>query len=91
MVIERSAGGRPAWPPLPGLLAEARFPVVMAGGGLVMGGGQSEAVAVAELLGAPTICSYLHNDAFPAGHDLACGPIGYQGSKPRCGSWHRRT
>ena len=81
MVIERSAGGSASLAAATRLLAEARFPVVMAGGGLVMGGGQSEAVAVAELLGAPTICSYLHNDAFPAGHDLACGPIGYQGSK----------
>jgi sulfoacetaldehyde acetyltransferase len=25
--------------------------------------------------------SYLHNDSFPASHALACGPLGYQGSK----------
>ncbi|RLC58894.1 MAG: sulfoacetaldehyde acetyltransferase, partial [Chloroflexi bacterium] len=55
--------------------------VVMAGGGVVMGGGQSEAIALAEHLSAPVIASYLHNDAFPASHPLFCGPIGYMGSK----------
>jgi len=25
--------------------------------------------------------SYLHNDSFPASHELWCGPLGYQGSK----------
>jgi len=33
------------------------------------------------LLQAPVACSYLHNDAFPAGHPLWTGPLGYQGSK----------
>ena len=27
------------------------------------------------------VTSYLHNDAFPASYELACGPLGYQGSK----------
>ncbi len=81
MVIERSAGGTAALAAAARLLAEARFPVVMAGGGVVMGSGQAETVALAELLGAPVICSYLHNDAFPSDHPQACGPIGYQGSK----------
>ncbi len=81
LVIERSSGGSDGLAAATRLLAGARFPVLMVGGGVVMGGGQAEAVGLAELLGAPAICSYLHNDAFPAGHDLACGPIGYQGSK----------
>ena len=81
LVIERSCGGSASLDAATRLLAEARFPVLMAGGGVVMGGGQRDAVALAELLGAPAICSYLHNDAFPASHHLACGPIGYQGSK----------
>jgi sulfoacetaldehyde acetyltransferase len=34
------------------------------------------------LLQAPVCNSYLHNDSFPAGHALWCGPLGYQGSKP---------
>ncbi|MDM9557574.1 MULTISPECIES: sulfoacetaldehyde acetyltransferase [Bordetella] len=63
------------------LLAEARFPVIVAGGGVLFSGGQPECIALAELLGAPVVTSYLHNDAFPADHPLWCGPLGYQGSK----------
>jgi sulfoacetaldehyde acetyltransferase len=62
-------------------LAAAQFPVILAGGGVIMSGGTAEAIALAELLGAPVCASYLHNDAFPASHALAVGPLGYQGSK----------
>ncbi len=63
------------------LLAIAKFPVILAGGGVIMSGGTAEAIALAELLGAPVCNSYLHNDSFPASHPLAVGPLGYQGSK----------
>jgi len=63
------------------MLAAAQFPVILAGGGVIMAGGTGEAVALAELLGAPVCNSYLHNDSFPASHALAVGPLGYQGSK----------
>ena len=63
------------------LLAAAKFPVILSGGGVIMGEGMKEAVALAELLHAPVACSYLHNDAFPASHPLWAGPLGYQGSK----------
>jgi sulfoacetaldehyde acetyltransferase len=63
------------------LLAGARFPVILAGGGVVMSEGVPACVALAELLGAPVVNSYLHNDSFPASHPLACGPLGYHGSK----------
>ena len=79
--IERGAGGAQSLENAAKLLANAKFPVIMAGGGVVMGSGQAEAVALAEHLSAPVITSYLHNDAFPASHALACGPIGYMGSK----------
>jgi len=62
-------------------LAAAQFPVILAGGGVIMSGATAEAVALAELLGAPVCNSYLHNDSFPASHGLAVGPLGYQGSK----------
>jgi sulfoacetaldehyde acetyltransferase len=62
-------------------LAAARFPVILAGGGVIMSGGMAEAIALAEQLGAPVCNSYLHNDSFPASHELAVGPLGYQGSK----------
>jgi sulfoacetaldehyde acetyltransferase len=62
-------------------LAAARFPVILAGGGVIMASATAEAVALAEVLGAPVCNSYLHNDSFPASHALAVGPLGYQGSK----------
>jgi sulfoacetaldehyde acetyltransferase len=62
-------------------LAAAKSPVILAGGGVIMAGGTAEAIALAEMLGAPVCNSYLHNDSFPASHALAVGPLGYQGSK----------
>ena len=62
-------------------LASAKFPVILAGGGVIMAGATAEAIALAELLGAPVCNSYLHNDSFPASHALSVGPLGYQGSK----------
>jgi sulfoacetaldehyde acetyltransferase len=63
------------------LLASARFPVIVAGGGVITSGSTAEAIQLADLLGAPVCNSYLHNDSFPASHALAVGPLGYQGSK----------
>ena len=63
------------------LLAAAKFPVILAGGGVIMSEGTAETIALAELLDAPVCNSYLHNDSFPATHRLWAGPLGYQGSK----------
>jgi sulfoacetaldehyde acetyltransferase len=79
--VELGAGGANSLAQAVELLAQARFPVILAGGGVIMSGGFDEAVALAECLDAPVVTSYLHNDAFPAGHRLWCGPLGYQGSK----------
>ncbi|MGE5169366.1 MAG: sulfoacetaldehyde acetyltransferase [Rudaea sp.] len=79
--IERGAGGEKSLDEAAALLAAARFPVMLAGGGIVMGGSEADAVALAELLQTPVCTSYLHNDAFPSKHPLWCGPLGYQGSK----------
>jgi sulfoacetaldehyde acetyltransferase len=79
--IERAAGGAKSLEEAAKLLAEAQFPVIVAGGGVIMSDGQAEAKALAEYLSAPVVTSYLHNDAFPASHPLMCGPLGYQGSK----------
>ena len=81
LAIERGAGGENSLDEAAALLAKAKFPVILAGGGIIMGGTQSDAVALAELLQAPVCASYLHNDAFPSKHPLWCGPLGYQGSK----------
>ena len=79
--IERGAGGERALADAAELLASARFPVILSGGGVVMADGVQSCVALAELLGSPVVNSYLHNDSFPASHPLWCGPLGYQGSK----------
>ena len=63
------------------LLASAKFPVIVSGGGVVFSGGVDECVRLAEQLQAPVVNSYLHNDSFPADHRLWIGPLGYQGSK----------
>jgi sulfoacetaldehyde acetyltransferase len=81
ITVRRAAGSPESLDEAAALLARARFPVILAGGGVIMSDGQREAVALAEHLEAPVVCSYLHNDAFPASHRLACGPLGYQGSK----------
>ena len=81
MRIGRGPGDAAALEEAANLLAAARFPVILAGGGVILAGGTAEAVRLAERLGAPVCTSYLHNDAFPATHPLWCGPLGYQGSK----------
>jgi sulfoacetaldehyde acetyltransferase len=80
-ILEPSAGSPTSLQRAAELLARAEFPVVLAGGGVVMAGGVPDAVALAEHLGCPVVTSYLHNDAFPASHPQSCGPLGYCGSK----------
>lgn len=63
------------------LLSAAKFPAIVAGGGVIEASAVDDLKALAELLGAPVVTSYLHNDAFPADHPLWCGSLGYQGSK----------
>jgi sulfoacetaldehyde acetyltransferase len=79
--LERSAGGPESLEQAAEMLAQAQFPVIISGGGVVMAGGVIETVALAEYLDAPVCASYLHNDAFPANHRLFAGPLGYNGSK----------
>ncbi len=81
MRIERGPGGLKSLDEAADLLAAAQFPVIVSGGGVVMAGGVDASVALADLLGAPVVNSYLHNDSFPSRHPLWCGPLGYQGSK----------
>jgi sulfoacetaldehyde acetyltransferase len=79
--VERGPGGTRSLNQAAELLAAAKFPVIVAGGGVVMSNGGEACVALADLLGAAVVTSYLHNDSFPASHPLWCGPLGYQGSK----------
>ncbi|MEE2802902.1 MAG: sulfoacetaldehyde acetyltransferase [Pseudomonadota bacterium] len=79
--LDRGPGGTKSLDDAAARLASARFPVIISGGGVVMGDGVAACKALAERLGAPVVNSYLHNDSFPASHPLWCGPLGYQGSK----------
>lgn len=79
--LDRGPGGERSLNEAAELLAQAEFPVIISGGGVVMADGVDECVALAERLGAPVVNSYLHNDSFPASHPQWCGPLGYQGSK----------
>ena len=79
--LDRGPGGEKSLDEAAELLANAKFPVIISGGGVVMADGVDECKVFAERLGAPVVNSYLHNDSFPASHPLWCGPLGYQGSK----------
>lgn len=79
--VEYGAGGEKSLDAAADMLADAEFPVIISGGGVVMADGVDACKALAERLNAPVVNSYLHNDSFPASHPLWCGPLGYQGSK----------
>jgi len=79
--FERPAGGEGAIARAAALLSNANFPVILNGGGVVIGGAIKDSMALAERLDAPVCCNYQHNDAVPASHPLFVGPLGYNGSK----------
>ena len=79
--FERPAGGADAIAEAAKLLTGAKFPVILNGAGVVLGGAIPASQRLAERLDAPVCCNYQHNDAFPGSHPLFAGPLGYNGSK----------
>ncbi|WP_350335112.1 sulfoacetaldehyde acetyltransferase [Coralliovum pocilloporae] len=79
--FERPSGGDDAVTEAAALLSSAKFPVILNGAGVVIGGAIEDSMALAERLDAPVCCGYQHNDAFPGSHPLFAGPLGYNGSK----------
>lgn len=79
--FERPSGGIEAITAAAKMLAEAKFPVMLNGAGVVIGGAIEASQKLAEKLDAPVCCGYQHNDAFPGTHPLFAGPLGYNGSK----------
>ena len=79
--FERPTGGGDAIAAAATLLSEAKFPVILNGAGVVIGGAIPASKDLAERLDAPVCVGYQHNDAFPGGHPLFAGPLGYNGSK----------
>ena len=81
VAFERPAGGENAVAEAAKLLSGAKFPVILSGAGVVLGGAIPDLIKLAERLDAPVASNYQHNDSFPGGHPLALGPLGYNGSK----------
>ena len=79
--FERPSGGEDAISKAAALLSDAKFPVLLNGAGVVIGGAIDASMKLAERLDAPVCCGYQHNDAFPGSHPLFAGPLGYNGSK----------
>ena len=79
--LERQAGGVEAINKAAKLLSESKFPVILSGAGVVIGGAIEDCKKLAEKLDAPVCSGYQHNDSFPGSHPLAVGPLGYNGSK----------
>ena len=69
-LVERAAG----------LLRQAAFPVVVAGGGVTWSGAEAEVARLAEALGAPVVTSYEHYDAVDNNHPLFIGGLGRAGT-----------
>ena len=78
--FERPSGGEDAISQAAALLSEAKFPVLLNGAGVVIGGAIDASMKLAERLDAPVCCGYQHNDAFPGSHPLLAGPLGYNGT-----------
>ncbi|MEY3080913.1 MAG: sulfoacetaldehyde acetyltransferase [Pseudomonadota bacterium] len=81
VAFERPSGGEDAIAAAAKLLSEAKFPVILNGAGVVLGGAIPASKALAERLTAPVCVGYQHNDAFPGSQALFAGPLGYNGSK----------
>ncbi|MFW2367991.1 MAG: sulfoacetaldehyde acetyltransferase [Desulforhopalus sp.] len=79
--FERPSGGADAIARAAELLSGAKFPVILNGGGVVIGGAIEDSKVLAERLDAAVCCGYQHNDAFPGSHPLSTGTLGYNGSK----------
>ena len=74
------AGAQSAIDQAASLLASARRPVIIAGGGIKNTEGHTQALALAEALNCPIVTSPGHGDAIPFGHPLNAGQMGPRGN-----------
>lgn len=65
-----------------GLLKEAKNPVMIMGGGVVLSGAEKECLKLAELLQMPIIPTYMAKGAIPEDHPLHAGHMGIQVGGP---------
>ncbi|MCK5412170.1 MAG: acetolactate synthase large subunit, partial [Gemmatimonadetes bacterium] len=60
------------------VISEARYPVVMAGNGVIRAGASAALVAFAETLNIPVATTFMAKGAMPCSHPLSLGTIGLQ-------------
>lgn len=60
------------------LISEARFPIIIAGNGVIRGRATEELRAFAEKLHIPVATTFMAKGAFPASHTLSMGAVGLQ-------------
>jgi acetolactate synthase-1/2/3 large subunit len=62
------------------LLAKAQYPIILAGGGVIIAGASDELVKMSDLLMAPVATTFMGKGAFPENHPLSLGSIGMHGN-----------
>jgi len=62
------------------LLAQAVYPIILAGGGVITSGASDELVQMSDLLMAPVATTFMGKGAFPENHPLSLGSIGMHGN-----------
>jgi len=62
------------------LISNARFPLIMAGNGVIRGNASDALVAFAEKLNIPVATTFMAKGVIPFSHDLSLGAVGLQAS-----------
>lgn len=62
-------------------IADAKRPLIYAGGGVVISGAHGELLRLAEMLAAPVTCTLMGLGGFPGTHPLSLGMLGMHGTK----------
>ena len=62
------------------LLSKAQFPIILAGGGVIIAGASDELAQMSDLLMAPVATTFMGKGAFPENHPLSLGSIGMHGN-----------
>ena len=62
------------------LLSKAETPLILAGGGVIIGNASDELVNLSDLLMAPVATTFMGKGAFPETHPLSVGSIGMHGN-----------
>ena len=64
------------------LLADAKAPIIIMGGGVTLAEAEADVIALAELLHIPVITTYMAKGGIPIAHPLNAGHVGIQVGQP---------